>query len=70
MRLDLAGVAVSAGSACSSGKIAPSHVLLAMGISPADAKSAIRISLGWNSTEADVAHFIKAWQPLALSAAA
>jgi len=70
MRLDLAGVAVSAGSACSSGKIAPSHVLLAMGISPADAKSAIRISLGWNSTEADVAHFIEAWQPLALSAAA
>lgn len=70
MRLDLAGVAVSAGSACSSGKIAPSHVLLAMGISPADAKSAIRISLGWTSTEADVAHFIEAWQPLALSAAA
>lgn len=70
MRLDLAGVAVSAGSACSSGKIAPSHVLLAMGVPAADAKTAIRVSLGWSSTEADVARFIEAWQPLALSAAA
>jgi len=70
MRLDLAGVAVSAGSACSSGKIAPSHVLLAMSANPADAKSAIRISLGWNTTEADISRFIQAWEPLALSAAA
>lgn len=70
MRLDLAGVAVSAGSACSSGKIAPSHVLLAMGVGPAEAKSAIRVSLGWPTTEADVARFIEAWRPLALSAAA
>jgi cysteine desulfurase len=70
MRLDLAGVAVSAGSACSSGKIAPSHVLLAMGIPPAEAKTAIRVSLGWPTTEADVARFINAWQPLALNAAA
>jgi cysteine desulfurase len=70
MRLDLAGVAVSAGSACSSGKIAPSHVLLAMGIPSAEAKSAIRVSLGWTSTGADVARFIEAWQPLALAAAA
>lgn len=70
MRLDLAGVAVSAGSACSSGKIAPSHVLLAMGVSPAEAKCAIRVSLGWTTTEADVARFIDAWQPLALNAAA
>ncbi len=70
MRLDLAGVAVSAGSACSSGKIAPSHVLLAMGVSPADAKCAIRVSLGWNSSDADISRFIEAWQPLALNAAA
>ncbi len=70
MRLDLAGVAVSAGSACSSGKIAPSHVLLAMGVAPAEAKCAIRISLGWNSSEADALRFIEAWQPLALNAAA
>ncbi len=70
MRLDLAGVAVSAGSACSSGKIAPSHVLLAMGIPPAEAKSAIRVSLGWTTKEADIARFIDAWQPLTLNAAA
>lgn len=70
MRLDLAGVAISAGSACSSGKIAPSHVLLAMGVNPAEAKTAIRVSLGWTTTEADVARFIEAWRPLALNAAA
>ena len=70
MRLDLAGVAVSSGSACSSGKIAPSHVLLAMGVAPEAAKSAIRVSLGWNSTENDVVRFLKIWRPLAASAAA
>jgi len=70
MRLDLAGVAVSAGAACSSGKIAPSHVLLAMGLPPDDAKSAIRVSLGWNSTADDVTRFLDAWRPLAASAAA
>jgi cysteine desulfurase len=70
MRLDLAGVAVSAGSACSSGKIAPSHVLLAMGVDPAVAKSAIRVSLGWKTTENDIARFLEAWRPLATNAAA
>ncbi len=70
MRLDLTGVSISAGSACSSGKIAPSHVLLAMGVPPAEAKTAIRVSLGWTTREADVARFIEAWQPLALNAAA
>ncbi len=70
MRLDLAGVAVSAGSACSSGKIAPSHVLLAMGVDPAEAKSAIRVSLGWGTTEKDIARFLEAWRPLASNAAA
>ena len=70
MRLDLGGVAVSAGSACSSGKIAPSHVLLAMGLMPEDAKSAIRVSLGWKTTADDVARFLAAWRPLAVSAAA
>lgn len=67
MRLDLAGVAVSAGSACSSGKISPSHVLLAMGVDPAEAKAAIRVSLGWNTQPDDVMAFIKAWLPLATS---
>ena len=70
MRLDLAGVAVSAGSACSSGKIAPSHVLLAMGVEPAEAKCAIRVSLGWGTTPADTARFMDVWRPLATSAAA
>ncbi len=61
MGLDLAGVAVSAGSACSSGKVAPSHVLRAMGLGEAEAAAAIRISLGWASAPADVDHFIEAW---------
>ncbi len=55
--LDLAGVAVSSGSACSSGKVAPSHVLAAMGVKPELARGAIRLSLGWASEEADVARF-------------
>ena len=50
MKLDLQGISVSAGSACSSGRIEPSHVLTAMGVDKAVAGSAIRISAGWNST--------------------
>jgi len=64
MALDLAGVAVSAGAACSSGKVQPSHVLTAMGASPAEAASAIRVSLGWQSSEADVDRFLAAWGDL------
>jgi cysteine desulfurase len=60
--LDLGGVAVSSGSACSSGKVAQSHVLAAMGVPPALAKCAIRISLGWASTEADLDSFASAWR--------
>lgn len=59
---DLAGVAVSAGSACSSGKVGRSHVLAAMGIEDALAQSAIRCSLGWSSTTEDVAQFLDAWE--------
>ncbi|MBX7198100.1 MAG: cysteine desulfurase [Rhodospirillaceae bacterium] len=70
MRLDLANVQVSAGSACSSGKIAASHVLTAMGASEADAKCAIRVSFGPGSTVADIDAFFSAWLPLALTAAA
>jgi cysteine desulfurase len=62
--LDLAGVAVSAGSACSSGKVAPSHVLAAMGASAADAAAAIRVSLGWTSEAADIERFLEAWGAL------
>ena len=59
--LDLAGVAVSSGSACSSGRVAPSHVLAAMGV-PADlARSAIRLSLGRTTTEADVTLLLNSW---------
>ncbi len=63
--LDLAGVAVSAGAACSSGKVAPSHVLQAMRITPALAACTIRVSLGWNSTAADIARFLEVWATLA-----
>ncbi|MEM9169968.1 MAG: cysteine desulfurase family protein [Pseudomonadota bacterium] len=61
MTLDLAGLAVSSGSACSSGKAKPSHVLKAMGASDAECASAIRVSLGWNSTEADADAFCRVW---------
>ncbi len=61
---DLDGVMVSAGAACSSGKVGPSHVLAAMGVEPELANSTIRVSLGWSTTEADIAHFIDAWTAL------
>jgi cysteine desulfurase len=64
MALDLAGVAVSAGSACSSGKVEPSHVLEAMGVSAAEAATAIRVSFGWDSRAADVDEFLAAWAAL------
>ena len=65
MALDLAGIAVSAGSACSSGKVKASHVLAAMGAGPALAGSAVRVSLGWGSTAADVERFVAAWTAMA-----
>ncbi len=68
MALDLAGVAVSAGAACSSGKVTPSHVLRAMGAGEDTARSAIRISLGWASTAADIDRFIAAWSDIAVKA--
>jgi cysteine desulfurase len=54
MALDLAGYAISAGSACSSGKVRPSHVALAMGYGEEIARSAIRVSLGWWNSEAEI----------------
>lgn len=59
--LDLAGVAVSSGAACSSGKVAPSHVLAAMGVPPELARGAVRVSLGPTTTEKDVESFQSAW---------
>lgn len=64
IRFDLEGVAVSSGSACSSGKVQPSHVLKAMGYGPEMTRSAIRFSLGWETTEADVDRAIKTWRKL------
>jgi cysteine desulfurase len=61
---DLDGVMVSAGAACSSGKVGPSHVLEAMGVTPELAGSTIRVSLGWSTSEADIAHLIDVWSAL------
>jgi cysteine desulfurase len=69
IKFDLLGLAVSAGAACSSGKVGQSHVLAAMGIAPEIARAAIRVSLGWNSSEADVDAFLRAWADIAGSAA-
>jgi len=62
---DLDGVAVSSGAACSSGKVQPSHVLAAMGVSPLLLRGAVRVSLGWTTTKADVERFLSAWRKLA-----
>ena len=58
---DLEGVAVSSGSACSSGKVQPSHVLAAMGMEAGLARGAIRISTGYATGEAQIDHCLKAW---------
>jgi cysteine desulfurase len=60
MALDMEGFAVSSGSACSSGKVQRSHVLSAMGVEPALAMGAIRVSLGWNSRREDCVSFVQA----------
>jgi cysteine desulfurase len=62
--LDLDGVAVSSGSACSSGKVAASHVLAAMGVAPDLARAAIRVSLGFSTQASDVEAFLNAWNKL------
>jgi cysteine desulfurase len=62
---DLEGIAVSSGSACSSGKVQPSHVLKAMGCGPEVARGAVRVSLGWSTTEADIDCCLEAWRKLA-----
>jgi cysteine desulfurase len=60
IRLDLAGFAVSAGSACSAGALEPSHVLLAMGQPAGEADAAIRVTIGKYTTEADIQSFLAA----------
>ena len=61
MGFDLAGIAVSAGSACSSGKVAASPVLAAMGVADSQASSTIRVSLGWDTEATHIDAFVAAW---------
>ena len=65
MTLDLAGVAVSAGSACSSGKVTPSHVLSAMGRDDEAARSAVRVSLGAETKAEQIDRFVEVWSDMA-----
>lgn len=64
MNLDMAGICVSSGSACSSGSVKGSTVLRAMGASEQDAQSAIRFSMSWATTETDVQAFLEAWKKI------
>ena len=61
MALDLEGIAVSAGAACSSGKVAGSKVLHGMGASEAQASSSLRVSLGQDTTQNDIDRFVRVW---------
>ncbi len=64
MSLDLMGLSVSSGSACSSGKVGASHVLAAMGVEKALAESALRVSFGWNSTGEDAQAFLAGFETI------
>jgi cysteine desulfurase len=64
---DLNGIAVSSGSACSSGKVQASHVLAAMGVEPTLARGAVRVSLGWSTTEAEIDILLTAWNKVVSS---
>lgn len=64
---DLNGIALSSGSACSSGKVQASHVLQAMGVEPALAAGALRLSLGWDTRESDVEKLLTAWNTVVSS---
>ncbi|PTD26102.1 cysteine desulfurase family protein [Sphingomonas fennica] len=68
IRFDLAGIAVSAGSACSSGSVKPSHVLMAMGWPEEEAREVIRVSFGPSTTRAEIYEFIRVWTAMAADA--
>jgi cysteine desulfurase len=68
IRFDGGGIAVSAGSACSSGSLKPSHVLEAMGWDPRAAREVVRVSFGWNTRAEDVRRFAEAWTAIAREA--
>jgi cysteine desulfurase len=69
VQFDLAGIAVSAGSACSSGSMKPSLVLEAMGVPAEIASSFIRVSFGPDTNEADVERFLSEWRRMSDRAA-
>ena len=64
MAFDLEGICVSAGSACSSGKVGPSHVMAAMGLGDEDAQSVVRVSLGPQTSGAEIETFCAAWRAI------
>lgn len=70
MSFDLAGIAVSAGSACSAGRVEPPYVLTAMGVPDAEALCALRVSLGWATTEDEIDRFVAVWSDIFSRAAA
>ncbi len=70
MAMDLAGICISAGSACAAGKVEPPYVLTAMGVADEVAVTATRVSLGWASRPEDVDAFVAAWRELYLRAGA
>jgi cysteine desulfurase len=61
MSFDLAGIEVSAGSACSAGRVEPPYVLTAMGVADDEALCALRVSLGWDTTESEIDRFVDEW---------
>lgn len=65
IQFDAAGIAVSAGSACSSGSLKASHVLAAMGMDDAAAREVVRVSFGWSTTEEEVLRFAELWAEMA-----
>ncbi len=65
MRFDMAGIAVSQGSACSSGTMKTSRVLEAMQVQPEIASNTIRVSIGWNTSRKEVERFCEVWLDLA-----
>ncbi|WP_288458907.1 aminotransferase class V-fold PLP-dependent enzyme, partial [uncultured Sphingomonas sp.] len=68
IRFDMGGIAVSAGSACASGSLKPSHVLRAMGWSEDATREVVRVSFGRTTTRADIERFVTAWRAVAKDA--
>jgi cysteine desulfurase len=64
LKLDNMGIAVSTGSACSSGSLEPSHVLLSIGLKPEIAHGSLRVTVGRFTTDADVDHFLEVLPPI------